>query len=94
MFAHTYQVDQVFEQDSTTQTELFEDLPAAPIFLPKSYGQDAATSIEPGELFDFNVGVEPILEVLVGKVLDQGLLQVLEEEELKFLQVCQNAACL
>ena len=29
-----------------------------------------------GDLFDFNFEVEPILEVLMGKVLDQGLMEV------------------
>ena len=35
-----------------------------------------------GELFDFEAEVEPILEVLVGRVLEQGLMEVREEEEL------------
>jgi hypothetical protein len=35
-----------------------------------------------GDLFDFDLEVEPILEVLVGKVLEQGLMEVLQEEEL------------
>ncbi|KIZ07515.1 Flagellar radial spoke protein 3 [Monoraphidium neglectum] len=38
--------------------------------------------IQTGDLFDFDVEVEPILEVLVGKVLEQGLMEVLQEEEL------------
>ncbi len=45
-------------------------------------GVDAVTQIENGDLFDFDLEVEPILEVLVGKVLEQGLMEVLEEEEL------------
>lgn len=34
------------------------------------------------QLFDFNVEVLPVLEVLVGKTLEQALLEVMEEEEL------------
>ena len=34
-------------------------------------GVDAATQVEDGELFDFDAEVEPILEVLVGKTLEQ-----------------------
>ena len=44
-----------------------------------------------GDLFDFELEVEPILEVLVGKVLEQGLMEVLQEEELAAMrrhQVC------
>lgn len=40
----------------------------------------------PGELFDFDTEVEPLLEVLVGKVLEQALCEVLEEEELEAMR--------
>jgi hypothetical protein len=43
-----------------------------------------------GELFDFDFEVEPILEVLVGKVLEQGLMEVLEEEELSAMRSHQE----
>ncbi len=36
----------------------------------------------PFQLFDFHIEVKPILEVLVGKTLEQALLEVCEEEEL------------
>lgn len=39
-----------------------------------------------GELFDFDVEVEPLLEVLVGRVLEQALMEVVEEEELAALR--------
>ena len=45
-------------------------------------GVDVETQIESGDLFDFDFEVEPILEVLVGKTLEQGLMEVMEEEEL------------
>jgi hypothetical protein len=43
-------------------------------------------SVPAGELFDFDAEVEPLLEVLVGKVLEQALMEVLEEEEIAALQ--------
>lgn len=43
-----------------------------------------------GDLFDFDFEVEPILEVLVGKVLEQGLMEVLEEEELAAMRAHQE----
>ena len=41
------------------------------------------------QLFDFDLEVRPILEVLVGKTVEQALLEVMEEEELAALRVQQ-----
>jgi radial spoke head protein 3 len=41
-----------------------------------------STQIESGELFDFDLEVQPILDVIVGKTLEQALMEVCEEEEL------------
>ena len=43
------------------------------------------------QLFDFDIEVKPILEVLVGKTVEQGLLEVMEEEELANLRAQQRA---
>jgi hypothetical protein len=43
-------------------------------------GDSKGTQILDNELFDFNLEVEPILEVLVGKAIDQSLVEVLEEQ--------------
>lgn len=79
-------VDQVFEEDNATQTDHVEERPELPVFRPRDIGVDRSTWIEPGELFDFDLAVEPILEVVVGKCLDQGLTEVLEEQELQLLK--------
>jgi predicted RNase H-like nuclease (RuvC/YqgF family) len=42
------------------------------------------------QLFDFDLEVEPILEVLVGKTVEQALTEVLEEEELEGLRAQQR----
>ena len=39
-------------------------------------GVDVDTQIYEGDLFDFDVEVKPILEVLVGKTIEQSLLEV------------------
>ena len=39
-------------------------------------GVDIDTQIYEGDLFDFDVEVKPILEVLVGKTIEQSLLEV------------------
>lgn len=82
--------DIVPEDDATTQTEAFIDRPPTPLFMPQKSGIDAETQIEPGDLFDFDFEVEPLLEVLVGKVLEQGLMEVQEEEELAAMRAHQE----
>ena len=42
------------------------------------------------QLFDFDLEVKPILEVLVGKTVEQSLLEVMEEEELAALKEQQR----
>lgn len=74
--------DEAPKEHAETQTEAAPDRPASPVFVPPPAGVEAGTQVAPGELWDFDAEVEPILEVLVGKTLEQSLLQVLEEEEL------------
>lgn len=49
-------------------------------------GLDVSTQIYDGDLFDFDMEVIPILEVLVGKTLEQALMEVQEEDELEILR--------
>ena len=44
-----------------------DQLPA-PIFIPMKTGVDVETQIYEGDLFDFDMEVEPILEVLVARL--------------------------
>lgn len=43
------------------------------------------------KLFDFDLEVKPMLQVLVGKTIEQALLEVMEEEELANLRANQYA---
>ncbi|XP_051906788.1 radial spoke head protein 3 homolog [Hippocampus zosterae] len=78
-------------KDIDSQTDRFLDRPATPLFIPAKSGEDVATQIEEGELFDFDREVQPVLEVLVGKTIEQSLLEVMEEEELACLRAQQRA---
>jgi hypothetical protein len=82
--------DKLPEVDEETQTEAFMDRPPSPKFIPTKTGIDKATIIEQGDLFDFDMEVEPILEVLVGKTLEQSMMEVLEEEELRNIRKHQE----
>lgn len=42
------------------------------------------------QLFDYDAEVQPILEVLVGKTIEQALVEVLEEEELAAIKEQQR----
>ena len=78
------------EADVTCQTDLFLDRPPTPKYIPAKTGVDTSTQIMPHELFDFDMEVKPILEVLVGKCVEQSLEEVFEEEELENLREQQR----
>lgn len=83
--------DRVEEADQECQTDAFLDRPPSPLFIPAKTGMDVCTQIYEGDLFDFDIEVKPILEVLVGKTVEQSLLEVMEEEELASLRQQQRA---
>lgn len=83
--------DRVEEADVEVQTDAFLDRPPSPMFVPAKTGVDIMTQILDGDLFDFDIEVKPILEVLVGKTVEQALLEVMEEEELANLRSQQRA---
>lgn len=82
--------DKVPEHNVETQTDEFKDRPASPLFIPIKTGVDIGTQILEGDLFDFELEVEPILDVLVGKTLEQSMMELMEEEELAELRAHQE----
>mmetsp|Transcript_9268 Transcript_9268/g.13771 ORF Transcript_9268/g.13771 Transcript_9268/m.13771 type:complete len:648 (+) Transcript_9268:21-1964(+) len=62
-----------------TQGEFFIDKPPTPVYVPPEEGTDQFTQVEDGELFDFDMEVDPILEVLVAKSIEQASVEVSEE---------------
>ncbi|XP_046393123.1 radial spoke head protein 3 homolog B isoform X4 [Ischnura elegans] len=82
--------DRPMEEDVWCQTDPFIDRPPTPLYIPAKTGVDAETQIYPGDLFDFDVEVRPLLEVLVGKTIESSLIEVLEEEELAALRAQQR----
>jgi len=82
--------DHPVEMSIGTQTDYFIDRPPSPKYIPCKTGVDVSTQIYPGELFHFDTEVRPILEVLVGKTMEQSLMEVLEEDELAALREQQR----
>ena len=69
-----------------TQTDEFHRRPPTPEYIPRKTGIDSSTQIEGGvELFNFDEEVEPMLEIILKKTLEQALLEVCAEEEMKAL---------
>lgn len=60
------------------------------MFQPRMPSKDCckATQIDEGDgiLFDFNAEVEPMLNVLCSKTLEQARMEVLEEEEYRIMK--------
>ncbi|KAJ3041996.1 Radial spoke head protein 3 [Rhizophlyctis rosea] len=78
--------DKIPEAIAATQTDAFLDRAPSPLYIPQQSGVDVATQVYEGELFDFDYEVAPVLEVIVGKTIEQALMEVHEEEELEILR--------
>ncbi len=74
--------DKPIETDAETQTLPFMNRPVSPLFVVAKTGRDVETQIEQGDLFDFDLEVSPLLEVLVGKTIHVSMLELMQEEEL------------
>ena len=82
--------DRPIEMDAETQTLAFMDRPPDPLFIVAKTGYDVETQILPGDLFNFELEVQPILEVLVGKTLHVAMLELMQEEELEAIRSQQE----
>ena len=69
--------------ESTIPPDFYIDRPPDAVYIEEEEGRDQAIqvrNVDP-DLFDYNVEVEPILQVLVGKALEQARIEVIEEHE-------------
>ena len=78
------------EREQGIATEFYLDRPPVPLFQPKMSAKEncKATQIYEGddELFNFNEEVEPMLNVLCSKTMEQARMEVLEETELQIIK--------
>jgi hypothetical protein len=82
--------DRPIEVDVETQTSTLMDRAPQPLFVVAKTGFDVETQILPGDLFDFDLEVKPILEVLVGKTIHVAMLELMQEEELNAIREQQE----
>jgi len=69
-------------KDVEAETDEFLPEPPPPPYVPQKTGIDVATQVEDGEIFHFDDEVEPILDVIVNKTLEQAVMEVEEEHEM------------
>lgn len=83
---HLYLIEQEEETLTVTvssQTDAFLEEPPSPKYIPRKTGVDVEVQVETDEVFNYDRDVSPILEVVIGKTMEQGLMEVRQEEELK-----------
>ena len=71
------------ESEVKIQTDEFTPKPPTPKYIPKKTGIDKITQIEDYDLFEYDIEVQPILNVLLNKSIEQACLEVEEENELE-----------
>lgn len=78
------------EKEEGVATEFYLDRPPVPLFQPKMPSKEncKGTQIfeQDPDLFDFDSEIEPMLNVLVRKTLEQARMLVLEDEELRIMK--------
>ena len=77
-----FTIDQGIQSDEIEYDEIENEKK----FLPQKLGKDEATQIMDGDLFDFDKDVQPLLTVVVGKTLEQSLLELEQEQEIENLR--------
>eukprot|EP00831_Metopus_contortus_P080431 TRINITY_DN8229_c0_g1_i11.p2 TRINITY_DN8229_c0_g1~~TRINITY_DN8229_c0_g1_i11.p2 ORF type:complete len:309 (+),score=73.50 TRINITY_DN8229_c0_g1_i11:410-1336(+) len=63
------------------EPDFYVDRPPTPEFIPNPTGEDKEVQVIDTELFDYDLEVEPLLEVLVGKAIEEGRIEALEDWE-------------
>lgn len=78
-----YETDLPPIHDATTQTEFIIEKEIPDLSMPVYKGINKETQIYPGEPpFDFNYEAEPLVQVLMTRILEESRIEVLEEQEL------------
>jgi hypothetical protein len=78
--------------ENDIEPDYFIDRPPEAVYRPAPKGRDKTTQVQDKidpELFDFDLEVSPILQVLVGKSLELARIEVIEEYEKEQLQAAR-----
>lgn len=63
------------------EPDYYVDKPPSPVFMENEKGVDVEVQVDDKELFDFELEVEPILQVLIGKATENARVEVIEDWE-------------
>ena len=76
--------DRPIEIDTIVSNQKIQrlDRPPSPMFVPQPRGIDVATQVQDSDLFNFDVEVEPMLQVIVGTTLEKALAELTDEDNL------------
>ena len=71
------------KNESEIEPDYYIDRPPSATYIPDEEGTDQAIQVHnyDADLFDFQMEAEPILQVLVGKALEQARIEVIEQHE-------------
>ena len=72
------------------QTDPLPPKPQEPLIWPEKTGIDVETQIEDGDLFNFDIEVEPLVHIILSKTLEESRREVLEEEEIREMKEQQE----
>ena len=69
--------------ENELEPDYYIDRPPSPLFIPNPDGDNKAIQVhdKDPDLFDFELEVEPILQVLVGKALEHAQIEIIEDHE-------------
>lgn len=88
---YLYETDLPACYEAATQTEFVLEREKPDLSIPEPQGVHKETQIYPDEPpFDFNYEAEPLLQVLLTRLLEESRVEVLEEEELRAMKVRQE----
>lgn len=81
--------DMNMDDENSIIPDYYIDRPPTPEYKPKEKGLDITTQIESyePELFDFLLEIEPVLQVIVGKITEQARIELIEEDEMEALRM-------
>lgn len=74
-------MDREIDDEEKIVNDFYVDRPLTPELRLLPPGIDKFTQIEPTDLFDYKMEVEPVLQALVGRTLEQSLMELTEEYE-------------
>jgi hypothetical protein len=78
--------DRPIEEDLATAKETYIERPPTPHFVPDEPGIEVSTQVWPGDLFDFDTSVRPMIKVIVQHTLLRALAEIHEEVEVENVQ--------